>query len=312
MIWIEVLSRSHAVLARHCCDGPEIRIGRGYDNDIVLDDPWVDPRHLRIVRGEGGLIAEDLGSVNGLYTDKSADRVERLVVDGDRLIGVGRTWLRVREASHGVAPARVAQRPARGAPLLVALGVATAGVTILSQWLGESTEVKPSSYVSILLVLCGAVLVWTMAWTSLSRSLSGYAAFERNLAIALGGALAFALGAEALGIAAFALSWSDLAAYEYVGAWTLLAVVAFLHVRAMGAARLWFKGGLVAAIAVVAIGTHTLFQLERSADPLADRPGETTRRYLPPAFRLVPLRSEEDFLAGAARIKTQIDRDRTE
>jgi len=313
MIWVEVLSRSHAVLARHRCDGPEIRIGRGYDNDVVLDDPWVDPSHLRIVRSEtGGLMAEDLGSVNGLHSDRSTDRVERLAIDGNRLIGVGRTWLRVREASHDVAPARVAQRQARGIPLLVVLGAASVGLTLLSLWLSETSEPKPSSYVAVLLLLCGIVLVWAGGWAALSRLFSGHAAFERNLLIALGGALAFSLGGEAFGIAAFTLSWSDLAAYDYVGAWALLAGVTFLHLREMSSARLGLKGSVTAVLAVVAIGAHTLFQLDRAADPFgADRQGEV-RRYLPPAFRLAPLRSEEDFLASAARLQTQIDHDRAE
>ncbi len=289
------------------------RIGRGYDNDVVLDDAWVDPRHLRIVRSEtGGLVAEDLGSVNGLYSDQSADRVERLAIDGKRLIGVGRTWLRVREASHGVEPARVAQRQAHSGPLLVVLAAAAVGLPVLSQWLSEISEPKPFSYVAVLLLWCGIVLVWTGGWATLSRVFSGCTGFERNLLIALGGVLAFSLGAEAFGIVAFTLAWSDLATYDYVGAWALLAGVSFLHVREMGSARLWLKGGVIAVLAIVAIGAHTLFNLERSADPFgADRQGEV-RRYLPPAFRLAPLRSEEDFLGSAARLQGQIDRDRTD
>jgi hypothetical protein len=313
MIWVEVLSRSHAVLARHRCDGAQVRIGRGYDNDIVLDDPWVDARHLRIVRSEtGGLVAEDLGSVNGLHSDRSTDRVERLIVDGNGLIGVGRTWLRVREASHGVAPARVAQRPARSGPLLAVLAVATAGLASISHWLSEISELRPSGLVVLVLLLYGLVLVWAGVWAMLARIFTGHAAFERNLSIALGGALAFILGVEAFGMAPFALSWSDLAGYDYVGFWALLAVVGFLHVREMSSARLRLKGGVVAALAVVAIGTHTLFQLERSTDTLGlDRQGEG-HRYLPPAFRLAPLRSEDDFLASAARLKNRIDGDRAE
>jgi len=312
MIWIEVLSSNHVVLARHRCSGPEIRIGRGYDNDVVVDDPYVDPRHMRIVRnGTGGLVAEDLGSVNGLYSDQSPQRVERLAIDGNRLVGIGHTYLRIREAGHAVAPARVAPRQARSLPMLVALGAATLGTVALSHWLGETSAPKPSDYLLLLSAVCGVVLGWTGAWATLSRVFSGHAGFERHLSIALAGVLLFGLGDEAAGIAAFALSWSALATHAYAGAWGLLAVVCFLHIRETTASRLWLKGAVVAALAVVAIGIHTLFQLERDTETAsADRQSEV-RRHLPPAFRLVPRQSEADFFAGVARLKTSLDNDRT-
>ena len=46
VIWVEVLSRHHDVVARHRCVGPEVHIGRGYDNDVVIDDPYVAARHV--------------------------------------------------------------------------------------------------------------------------------------------------------------------------------------------------------------------------------------------------------------------------
>ena len=46
MIWIEILSRHHDVLARHRIDRDEARIGRAYDNDVVFDASLVAPRNL--------------------------------------------------------------------------------------------------------------------------------------------------------------------------------------------------------------------------------------------------------------------------
>ena len=44
----QILSRHRDVVARQRCEGAEIRIGRAYDNDVIVDDPYVAPRHLRI------------------------------------------------------------------------------------------------------------------------------------------------------------------------------------------------------------------------------------------------------------------------
>ena len=41
MMWVEVLSRHHDVLARTRCDDGA-RIGRAYDNDVVIDSQQVN------------------------------------------------------------------------------------------------------------------------------------------------------------------------------------------------------------------------------------------------------------------------------
>ncbi len=50
-------------------DKDEIRLGRGSDNDIVIDDPTVSEHHCRIVRVDDTLILEDLGSKNGTFAN---------------------------------------------------------------------------------------------------------------------------------------------------------------------------------------------------------------------------------------------------
>ncbi|MFN8530252.1 MAG: VWA domain-containing protein [Anaerolineae bacterium] len=51
-----------------------VRIGRGSDNDIVVDDPTVSDHHCQIIRIDGQLFLEDLGSKNGTYANSG--RVE--------------------------------------------------------------------------------------------------------------------------------------------------------------------------------------------------------------------------------------------
>src|SRR5262245_29709421 len=40
-------------------------IGRGVDNDVVLDDASVSRNHARVIRGPEGFTVEDLDSFNG-------------------------------------------------------------------------------------------------------------------------------------------------------------------------------------------------------------------------------------------------------
>ena len=46
VMWIEVMSRHGDVAARSRIDSPEARIGRAFDNDIVVNDPHVAPHHV--------------------------------------------------------------------------------------------------------------------------------------------------------------------------------------------------------------------------------------------------------------------------
>ena len=49
--------------------GGLILIGRGADCQLILDDDYVSTRHARVVSGESGIYAEDLGSTNGTYVN---------------------------------------------------------------------------------------------------------------------------------------------------------------------------------------------------------------------------------------------------
>jgi pSer/pThr/pTyr-binding forkhead associated (FHA) protein len=140
MISIEVLSRHRDVVARYRSDASAMTVGRAYDNDVVVDDPTVAAHHLRILRDEGGaLIAEDLGSANGLFEGDSDKRSARLVLDGDRPIRIGRTYLRVREASYAVPPERRLATPMRVLPTVLWLAATLLGLELASLWLGETS-----------------------------------------------------------------------------------------------------------------------------------------------------------------------------
>src|SRR5882724_6757171 len=130
MIWVEVLSRHRDVEARFRLEGPEVFIGRGYNNDVIVDDPYGGPQHLRIFRDETGqVVAEDVGSANGTFLDGGKDRLRRIVVDGTKPIRIGQTLLRIREPDYAVERERMArpERPILPVVLALALGAVVIG-----------------------------------------------------------------------------------------------------------------------------------------------------------------------------------------
>lgn len=312
VIWVEILSRHREVAARYRFTGPQIRIGRGYDNDVIVDDPYVAAQHVRVFRDEtGNLVAEDIGSANGMFLDRDKGRLARIVIDGERPIRVGHTYLRIRDASHAVPRERAPRPEARILPvaLAAALGVAILGIEALSVWWGEIGEPKLSHYLLPVLGITAAVLAWVALWAILSRIFSGRVRFERNLLIALAGLLAYSLYGEFAQFSAFALTWRIPGAYEYIAMWCILAAACFFHLREAATSWLTLKAGIVVGLLALAIATQTLTQSEARADF-----GQQSylRRLLPPSLRLAPVQDETAFFAEIEQLKTKLDRDRRE
>jgi hypothetical protein len=312
MIWVEILSRHHEIAARFRIVGPEVRIGRGYDNDVIVDDPYVAAQHLRIFRDETGqLVAEDMGSTNGMFLDGGKSRLARIIVDGKDPIRIGQTFLRVRELSHEVERERVArpERPTLPIALAAALGVVILGIYTLDVWLTQTSEPKISSYLTPLLSIASTAFVWVGAWALLSRIFSGRSRFLRNLLIALTGVFVLSLYDEFARVAGFAWTWSTASTYQYVVVWSILAAMCFFHLREVGPARLFFKGALVLTMLATAIAVHTLQRSEAFSDSGRQN---AARLLMPPALRGVPLRDESAFFGEIANLKAKLDGDRTQ
>jgi len=68
-------------------DRAETKIGRGSDNDIIIDAGSASTHHCVMKRGSGGFSLEDLGSTNGLKTDRTFFQIIDLI-DG-MLVNIG-------------------------------------------------------------------------------------------------------------------------------------------------------------------------------------------------------------------------------
>lgn len=102
--FLEILDRRGRVSQRHQVGTAPITIGRAYDNDVILDDPFVSPHHLRVEwQDETAVVVEDLGSENGLFTEARL-RVPQLDLTSGISFRIGHTELRYSAADAPVAP----------------------------------------------------------------------------------------------------------------------------------------------------------------------------------------------------------------
>jgi hypothetical protein len=205
-----------------------------------------------VARSEAGdLEIADAGSRNGLFRLGARPRLARERVDPDTRYRVGRTVLRIRTASHPVAPELVERAASRWerAIALVAVLAATAAV-LLWAWSETHERVEWPKLLAAPVFVLLAILAWSGGWGLAGRLLAGEARFAGHLAL---GALTV-LGCLAVAnwdYLAFAFSAPGL---RHVAAPAMAAVLAWglwRHLRL--ATRLPGRRGAVAAIALGAV-----------------------------------------------------------
>jgi hypothetical protein len=309
MIWVEILSRHKELISRsrHAAVGGILSIGRGYDNDVVIDDACVAPQHLSLNRDERGIwCAEDRGTQNGLF-DAHGRHHTRLELTGDTLFRIGHTWLRIRGADFPVAPERRLMPPQRLWPWLLLLAVFVFGTFVLKIWLEQTREYRLPLYLVSVVPYLLTLVIWTSIWAGLSRLLSGAANFPRHTLIALGGAAAMSLFNILSDWAIFAFSSRPLADYSFVVYWLILGATCFYHLRTISARYLRIKAVIITALCITAAVVQWLI-----TDPFSfQQDGNAKNPYLkalwPPAMRVIAPQPQNVFFRNIEKIKADLD-----
>jgi hypothetical protein len=116
LVLVEILDAQGAVRHRVRLDRWPATVGRGYRAEVLLDDPYVSPEHVRLIDGDGeGLVAEDLESLNGIYTVEG-ERVRRVVLAPGATMRVGHTMLRFSYGEQAVTPTLLDSPASAAAP----------------------------------------------------------------------------------------------------------------------------------------------------------------------------------------------------
>lgn len=178
--FVELLSRDGRVVQRHAVDSLPCLIGRGYDNQAIIDDPFVHPQHARIEQAnDGGLAWVDL--VRNVTTP--IDPVKGLECKA------GRTTIRVRtpqflvETTHlepfwDTTIGRLVDSPfARTVAVAIGLSCVVTNVYLSTSGreLGEE--------VGGILVVAFSVLMWSAIWTLVGRLRSSHGTMAMHVAM---------------------------------------------------------------------------------------------------------------------------------
>jgi pSer/pThr/pTyr-binding forkhead associated (FHA) protein len=303
--FIELLSRSGDVLQRQRFETLPIRLGRGYDNDLILDDAHAGAQHAIIEADAGGApVLRDLGSRNGSISN--GKRQASVALDGHAVVRLGHTRLRLRGADFAVAPEladTTMHRWEGTAPALVGL-LLIALFAGLENWLADIDAFQPIRYLLVVASGLGVGLAWSGGWALANRLFGTHARLGRHLFI-LGIGL-FAVGAaRALGdVLAYAWSAELLTRYGNVMTIALVCGMLFFHLWTIKPHYPRRFAVSCAVLLLAGVGLNLMTNVQgtgRAADELY------MSVLLPPSLRQSPDHSVAEFMAGAAQLKSSAD-----
>jgi hypothetical protein len=224
-------------------------------------------------------------------------------------VRIGRTLIRVRDASFAVPPERHASLPTRNGRTSLALAAAVATLSAVELWLAQTGEARLANWVGPMIVYAALIVAWVTGWSLLSRLFGGSSRFTTHLAIALAGALALHLFDWSTDVAAYSLAWRVAGVYGYAGVWTIIGVTVFAHLVAIAPRNATAKAAAVVSIVAAAVAAHTLFKAEYQRQQ-----GEVAHMaaLLPPQLRLRSLQRPASFFAAVDALKPSLDRAREE
>lgn len=306
--FIETLARNGEVLHRHQAATLPIRIGRGYDNDYIVDDAYAAPSHAVVeLDDEGRLVMRDLGTRNGVVC--KGRRSDCVVLTGDTVVRLGHTTMRVRAADYAVAPELPDRTMHRweGALPGFAGGLLTGAVALFVMWMADTQSFELVRYLQALAWGMGAGLVWSGVWAFANRLFGHHARLGRHLFIFGCGVAAITLYRLASSALGYALSIEPLTRYGSHVAIALLAGMVYFHLATVRPQRTRRFGVICAALAVLGSGLAFIGNEQRSGR-LGDELYMSV--LMPPAMRVSRDHSVDEFMSQVGAMKARLDLER--
>ncbi|MDB9970404.1 FHA domain-containing protein [Porticoccaceae bacterium] len=198
-------------------EGNSVTIGRSYQNDVVLDDVYISPNHLRLDAAEGGWRLTDLQTVNGVEIIKNPRSSETQLLDADSaiLLGegaeikIGRTRLRIVSDSHSVDAAKELHHLEQDAGKLNRLSIwlplflISLAVEIAALYFSSFIEWQWKNVFSIILGTQAVLLFIALFWGALGRFLRSESQFLSHYCLILLAGLAYSVTDWLIGMLAY-------------------------------------------------------------------------------------------------------------
>ena len=311
---LELLDRDGSV--RRCLEVKHwpVRIGRDIHCDLVLDDLHVAPEHAWI-----SMLPAQETAASGPVQLTAGSSINGIQVQGRQLVAgesvplnsgdewlLGRTRVRLRLASAALEPEQALQ-VSRSTPAWAV----TLSVLALVLWVAMESYVRsePDGFASRFaregLTKGLGLLVWVAGWSLVTKLFQHRLAFSRHVWLVTLTVLATDLLSTLLALLAYAGSLEFLGRLDALLFGILLWVLIYAHLLVVQPLKRntmrWFAGGLGALMLAGSLGMNW-YRFERL------HPELYLAAFFPPALRLSPSISVDQFLDNASRLKPALER----
>lgn len=308
---IEAFDRHGALLARAPITHWPVTVGRAMDCDLVLDDPFVAPKHLRITRTADGhrkVQVQVLETRNGVRLQRRHHGQGACFdwQDGAPM-DLGRTHIALRLADTPIADElplpQFPWRTVATTALLVALVLVAA---LASSWL-EARDMAQylKSLPLVLLTTLVVMAAWSGLWAVANKLFGGQLRFWRHVGIACAAYLVADAVQLLSHLTAFAFSLEALSRFAPVLTVLVLAGALYAHLATILPRR---RAGLAwTVVAVVAVGVPSWLGAQ-----WLNRMRLSNELYMsslfPPSLRVAPAVPVPQFLHEAESLRGKLDR----
>ncbi len=260
--YIEVFSRHGRLSQRVPLTARGLSIGRAYDNDLILDDPYVSPHHVKFFWDGENITVEDLDSKNGLFVEKEKRHDKKVHISSGNRIRIGHTILRFCGLDHQVADTLV-ERPFL-APLrifnhslpMILTYIVTAAYLAFSYYMGTTERVEGYKIAYTLIGIFAAIALWSAFWSFTGKIAIHRWNFMAHCGVASTGILAFSLFHTLTSYLSFAFGLDGaLLSIRCAGYLVLTALLLFAHLRFVSQAlhykQIIASGGIAIVLVVL-------------------------------------------------------------
>lgn len=199
-IIIEQLNRQGDATAWHKFETSSVSFGRGYDNDVIVPDPYVSAHHAQLQWQDNGWVLVDLASENGCFDQHMRAVQHQNLRSGDSFY-LADMQFRLMDSQHPVAATvplnRAALRLSRlGHPLQLVLWFLLVFAFDLTEFWFNSGAVEEPRWQQQLVQLplyAIALMVWPTCLMIWARFQHRHGHFRPQLALMLLATLAFSI-----------------------------------------------------------------------------------------------------------------------
>lgn len=305
--YLEVLNKTGRVSHRIKLESLPFTIGRAFDNDLILDDPYACPHHASLSEEEGRLILQDMGSINGISDEMNQPLTGSVELKNGGAVHIGRTPVRFNALDAPLAPTLIDR--SRNTPLqilhqlpvLIGIFLLTVGTVLFGEYMDSAREFEVMKQAPTLVGLTVSVVLWSMLWSFASRLVVHRWHFWTFCGIGCLGLLTTALSDWAILHFGFAFAMDKFLPWlDYLQQFLIIAAVLYLNLRLTSSAAIQNLVRISGIIALVFVVLAWGVQLSTKQN-FSDSPGYRAT-LKSPAWKLSGSKTAESFFDQASSL----------